>query len=90
MSGAGGWVVHSPLTSRRGFLTQATVLSASVKCVAPSKQWVTAIEDVHYYQVWLCPCRYKTCWWQVSLCDPIKHGPCLCASVVGVAYKEAL
>jgi len=26
---------------------------------------------------WLYPCGYKTCGWQVTLCDPIKHGPCL-------------
>jgi len=26
-------------------------------------------------QVWLCSCGYKTCGWQVTLCDPIEHGP---------------
>ena len=29
------------------------------------------------FQVLLCPCGYKTCGWQVKLCDPIKHGALL-------------
>ena len=29
------------------------------------------------FQVLLCPCEYKTCGWQVKLCDPIKHGALL-------------
>jgi len=41
---------------------------------------VLKIADV-YYQVWLNPCGYKTCsGWQVTLYDPIKHGPCLSAA----------
>ena len=32
------------------------------------------------FQVLLCPYGYKTCGWQVKLCDPIKHGACLSAS----------
>ena len=27
------------------------------------------------FQVLLCPYGYKTCGWQVKLCDPIKHVP---------------
>ena len=29
------------------------------------------------FQVLLCPCGYKTCGWQVKLCDSIKHGALL-------------
>ena len=25
------------------------------------------------FQVLFCPCGYKTCGWQVQLCDPVKH-----------------
>ena len=32
------------------------------------------------FQVLLCPYGYKTCGWQVKLCDPIKHRACLSAS----------
>ena len=31
------------------------------------------------FQVLLYPYGYKTCGWQVKLCDPIKHGACLSA-----------
>jgi hypothetical protein len=54
-----------------------TILSGSVKCVVTSKQWVTALKiaDLNY-QVWLiCHFGYKTCGWQVKLCDAIKHRP---------------
>jgi len=27
-----------------------------------------------------CPGGYNTCEWQVTLCDPIKHGQCLSAT----------
>ena len=29
------------------------------------------------FLVLLCPCEYKTCKWQVKLCDRIKHGALL-------------
>jgi len=43
-----------------------------------------------YYQVWLYPCRYKTCGWQVTLCDPIKHGPRLSAARWSFMYHSAI
>jgi len=41
--------------------------------------WLLLKIAVVNYQVWLCPCGYKTCGWRLKLCDSIKHGPCLSA-----------
>jgi len=55
-------------------LTQATILSGWVKCVATTNSgWLLVkIWYVNYYhQVWFCPCGCwgKTCGWQVTLPD---------------------
>jgi len=44
------------------------------------------------FLAFFCPCGCNTCGWQVTLCDPIKHGQCLGATEmkfhVAALYKH--
>jgi len=89
-------VTHSPLApvalvqllyAALSSLTNATFLLGSLKCVATSKQWMTAVEN--------CRCKLKCsrCGSSLeglkrlggSMCDTIKHGPCLSATEMTVS-----